>query len=71
MPSKPKKQMKKSNLDLVKIEIDPNSAVIKELESVEDMINLKDQEILGKLEVEDPKVFIYFLVMLLKLVLGY
>ena len=60
MPSKgTKKSSKKSNLDMVKIEIDPNSAVIQDLKSVEDMIDLKDQEILGKLEVEDPKVVFY------------
>ena len=56
MPPKNKKVSKKSNLDLVKIEIDPEKSLISDIKSVEDVMNLKDNEILGELEVEKPNV---------------
>ena len=51
-----KKPSKKSNLDTANIEIDPNKSIINDMKSVEDVMDLKDKEILGDLEVEKPEV---------------
>ena len=56
MPKLGKKSVKKSNIDVANIEIDAGKDVLESLTSVEDMIDLKDKEILGELEVEKPAV---------------
>ena len=56
MPSKAKKVSKKSNLDTVNIEVDPKNSLISNMKSADEIMDLKDNEILGELEVEKPKV---------------
>ena len=56
MPVKTKKSSKKSNLDMVNIEVDDSKTIVNDLKSVDDIIDLKDKEILGDLEVDNPKV---------------
>ena len=54
------KKVKKSNLDVANIEVD--TAKIIDTKLVGDMVDLKDSEILGDLEVENPEVICCILV---------
>ena len=56
---KTKKVKKQATVDVANIEVDPKKVL--ETKLVADMINLKDNEILGDLEVEDPEVVLYLI----------
>ena len=55
MPTKIKKT-KKSNLDSATIQITAEKSILNDLKSVDDMIDRKDQEIKGEIQLEKPDV---------------
>ena len=55
MPPKVKKS-KKSNLDNATIQIEAEKSILNDLKSVDEMIDRKDQEIKGEIQLEKPDV---------------